>query len=149
MCTKTATVNGDVKSCATEIILNNTKNAFDLCKCKEIALADNYFATNKNGIWIVLVNRAELANIRCPDKFKFNSKILKAYSGTLKVRPPCVFTTPKFSLTKIQTKKENLSGVPVKVLPIEDIVLNVPNITFLKKRPHYYWSRFECFKQFN
>ena len=79
------------------------------------------------------MNRAELANIRCPDKLKFNSKILKAYSGSLKVRPPCVFTTPKFSLITIKTKKENLSGVPVKVLPIEDIVLNVTNVTFPKK----------------
>ena len=130
---KMPTVNGDVKSCATEIIQNNTKSAFDLCKYKEIALVNNYFASNKNGIWIVLVNKAELANIRCPDKFKFNSKILKAYSGTLKVRPPCVFTTPKFSLPTIQTKKENLSGVPVKVLPIEDIILNGTNITFPKK----------------
>ena len=79
------------------------------------------------------MNRADLANIRCPDKLKFNRKILKAYSDSLKVRPPYVFTTPKFSLPTIQTKKENLSGVPVKVLPIEDIVLNVTNVTFPKK----------------
>ena len=59
-------------------------------------------------------NRAELANIRCPDKFKFNSKILKTYSGTLKVRPPCVFTTPKFSLPTIQTKRKICQGFQLK-----------------------------------
>ena len=124
----------EVSSCATAIIRNNTKEAFEQCNYKEIKLKNNYYAKHLHSDWYVIVDRAEVATIHCPDRYKLNSRQLKSYSGTLKIKPPCEFSTPRFALPTIQTKTQELSNHPVKILPVSDVIFNSSlNMTFSTK----------------
>ena len=124
----------EVSSCATAIIRNDTKEAFEQCNYKEIKLKNNYYAKHLHSDWYVIVDRAEVATIHCPDRYKLNSRQLKSYSGTLKIKPPCEFSTPRFALPTIQTKTQELSNHPVKILPVSDVIFNSSlNMTFSTK----------------
>ena len=123
-----------INSCATAIIKNDTKAAFQQCNYKEIKLKNNYYAKHLHSDWYVIVDQAEVATIHCPDRYKLNSRQLKSYTGTLKIKPPCEFSTPRFTLPTIQTKTQELSNHPVKILPVSDVIFNSSsNMTFSTK----------------